>query len=305
MLFGVAILENHQSFLLNQKQFGHIEIPYVTVVIPVYNEENCINDCILSLHNQEFKPIEIIVVDDGSKDNSVVICKKLGIKVLLQNHKGPGSARNLGARNAKGNILVFIDADMVFEVDYISKLVKPIINGKAIATSHWNEKVANWENPWARCQTWFQGLPDRRRQPIIVAEYEQVYRAVRKGVFLKVGGFSESEGRGDDSSIFRQAGIRAKIVGDAFCYHYNFRSLSEVLSNSIWHGRHIVVAKDNRFKRIVITISIYKNPIIEILRGLLLAIDKREPRMIPYSVLYTFGFFSGILSAVFSSNYLK
>ena len=53
---------------MNQPQHGLVEKPYVTVIVPVYNEEGCIGKCILSLLNQDFKPLEILVVDDGPTD---------------------------------------------------------------------------------------------------------------------------------------------------------------------------------------------------------------------------------------------
>jgi len=93
---------------VNPARYGKIEEPHVTVIIPVYNEEDCIADCITSLLKQDFELLEILVVDDGSVDNSARICENLKIKVLRGTHKGMGAARNLGAGNANGNILVLL-----------------------------------------------------------------------------------------------------------------------------------------------------------------------------------------------------
>ena len=289
---------------MNQPQPGLSEKPYVTVIVPVYNEESCIEDCILSLRNQDFKPLEILVVDDGSIDDSVKICERLGINVLRQHHRGPGAARNLGARNAKGNILVLIDADMVFDSDYITRLVAPIIRGEAIATCHWNETVANWENPWARCQTWFLGRLDRRRQPLEVPAEQTVYRGVQKKFFLESCGFAEDEGRGDDSSIARRTSVFSTAVPDAICYHRNVESLKEVFVEALWDGRHVVAAKGRRLRWYVATI-IYRNPFIAILRGIYLSIVKREPRMVLYSAVFSVGLTIGIIHALYSGYYLK
>ena len=289
---------------MNQPQPGLSEKPYVTVIVPVYNEESCIGDCILSLRNQDFKPLEILVVDDGSIDDSAKICERLGINVLRQHHRGPGAARNLGARNAKGNILVLIDADMVFDSDYITRLVAPIIKGEAIATCHWNETVANWENPWARCQTWFLGRLDRRRQPLEVPAEQRVYRGVQKKFFLERGGFAEDEGRGDDSSIARRTSVFSTAVPDAICYHRNVESLKEVFVEALWDGRHVVATKGRRLRWYVATI-IYSNPLIAILRGIYLSIVKREPRMVLYSAVFSLGLTIGIIHALYSGYYLK
>ncbi len=286
-----------------QKYHSVIDDPLVTVVIPAYNEEDTIEECVCSLKNQTIK-LEIIVVDDGSKDQTVAICKKIGVKTFLQCHKGPGTARNQGARNAKGNLLVFVDADMVFDPDFVSKLIASIISGEVIATCHWNEMVANWDNPWARCQTWYSGYPDKRRQPTAVPSPGGVYRAVRKDFFLDSGGFSEKEGRGDDSSIARRTGILAKRVPDAICYHKNIESPRDIFAEAMWSGRNIVV-RYGSFRSCISIAFIHRNPVFGILRGFSLAVDKKEPRIALYSVIYTSGYTLGILCALCSGYYLK
>ncbi len=211
---------------MNQPQYGLVEKPYVNVIVPVYNEEGCIRECIISLLNHDFKPLEILVVDDGSIDDSAKICERLGINLLRQHHRGPGAARNVGARNANGNILVLVDADMVFAPDYVSRLVAPIIRGEAIATCYWNEMVSNWDNPRARSQTWFNALPARRRHPFPVAEYSGKYRAIRKDFFVDSAGVAEEQVYKADISIYRRTGVYAKIVPDADCLHQNIKILA-------------------------------------------------------------------------------
>jgi len=291
--------------MFSRPQYKSILDPQVSVIIPVYNEEKCIKECVSSLLKQNINIAEIIIVDDGSTDNSVQICRKLKLSLFHQDHRGPGAARNLGAKSARGNILIFIDADMTFEQDYIERLAAPIIGGEAVATCHYNERVANWENPWARCQTWFSGLPDMMRQPFAIPPYEEVYRAVRKDFFINSGGFVEGEGRGDDSSIARATGVYAKMVPNAICYHRNVSSLGELFKEAVWHGRNISVNKKNRIRRCLFVLLTQKNPFLQFLRGLTLAIVKKEPRMISYSIYYSTGFVYGMLSALFTGHYLK
>ncbi len=289
---------------MNQPQYGLVEKPYVTVIVPVYNEEDCIGDCIMSLLKQDFEPLEILVVDDGSVDNSARICENLKIKVLRGTHKGMGAARNLGARNANGNILVLLDADMAFAPDYVSKLVPPIIRGEAIATCHWNEMVSNWDNPWARCQTWFLGRPDKRREPLEIPDDLHVYRGVQKEFFLENSGFAEDEGRGNDTSIARRTGIFSTAVPDAVCYHRTIENLRQLFVEALWHGRNIAVPKERSLRSCFAAI-IYRNPLIEILRGIYLSVVKREPRMVPYSAVYSIGLTLGIVHALCSGYYQK
>ena len=275
------------------------------MIIPVFNEADCIEKCLLSLRNQTFKPLEILVVDDGSTDNSAEVSSALKAEVIRGVHKGPGTARNLGARSAKGNILVLVDADMTFAPDYVANLVEPIIKNCALASCHWNEQVANWENPWARCETWFSGREDRRREPLEMPKHPYVYRAVRKDFFIESGGFSENEGRGDDSSLARRTGVFSVIVPDATCYHRNVSGPGELFREAVWRGRNVAVIKDHRLRRCVATMLIHQNPLISILHGMQLGISKREPRMPVYAAIFSAGMVLGILHALVSGNYQK
>lgn len=278
--------------------------PFVSVVIPVYNEANCIRECVESLLRQDFSPLQVLTVDDGSVDESVRICEDLKIAVLRQKHRGPGTARNLGARNARGNILVFVDADMVLGPDYVSKLVAPIISGQAVATCHWDEQVLNWENPWARCQAYYLGLPERRRQPLDPPEGEEVYRAVRKDFFLAYGGMDEHAGRGDDSSLARRTGVLASIVRGATCYHRGPESWMEVFREAVWKGKNVTVEKRRRIRRSVASLLV-TNPVAPVWRSGWKALQIGEWYLPLYAMAYSLGFGSGIVRGLLTKSYLK
>ena len=83
----------------------------ITVVIPSYNQEEYLGEAIESVLNQTLKADEIIVVNDGSTDNSLEIARKYPVKVIDQVNKGLASARNTGIMNAKGDRIMFLDAD--------------------------------------------------------------------------------------------------------------------------------------------------------------------------------------------------
>ena len=106
----------------------------VSVIIPTYNEEKDILNCLKSLYKQSVKNLEIIVVDDGSIDQTVELVQKEKVKLLKQSHLGTAQARNFGAANAHGEILVFVDADMTFDHKFIEKLIEPIQKLKVIGT---------------------------------------------------------------------------------------------------------------------------------------------------------------------------
>ncbi len=90
-----------------------------SVIIPVYNGKKFLEAAILSVLDQDFYPLEIIVVDDGSTDNTVEVIKKFGNKIryYYQDHGGVASARNRGVALAKGEFISFIDADDLWFAD--------------------------------------------------------------------------------------------------------------------------------------------------------------------------------------------
>jgi|GEM_PF-5706169 len=117
----------------------------VSVIITAWNEERYIAECILSVINQTYKDLEIIVVNDGSSDGTLQVIEKLidknkqiPIKLLSQSNKGPGEARNLGLAHATGKYIKFVDGDdtmhpqaLEIMVDMAETLKAPIVK-----TSH-------------------------------------------------------------------------------------------------------------------------------------------------------------------------
>lgn len=98
----------------------------VSVIIPVYNAEMYLRQCIDSLRNQTLEEIELICVNDSSTDGSLKILKEYAqvdnrIRVFTQKNAGAGAARNRGMREAKGKYLSFLDADDFFEADMLEK----------------------------------------------------------------------------------------------------------------------------------------------------------------------------------------
>jgi len=103
--------------------------PLVTIIVPVYNVEKYITKCLDSLINQTYKNIEIILVDDGSKDNSGTICNEYAnldsrVKVIHKENGGVSSARNLGLDNASGKWITFVDGDDFIDVTMVEKMVE-------------------------------------------------------------------------------------------------------------------------------------------------------------------------------------
>lgn len=105
----------------------------ISIIVPIYNVEKYIRKCIDSLINQTYHHIEIILVDDGSTDESGNICEEIAkkdkrIKVFHKRNGGVSSARNLGIDNSNGDFLCFFDADDLIPKDSLSALVAPFSN---------------------------------------------------------------------------------------------------------------------------------------------------------------------------------
>ena len=101
----------------------------ISVIVPVYNVEEYIEKCLDSIINQTYKNLQIIIVDDGSPDNSGKICDEYAkkdnrITVLHKENGGVSFARNIGLQNATGNWVTFVDSDDWIENDYIEQLLK-------------------------------------------------------------------------------------------------------------------------------------------------------------------------------------
>ena len=103
-------------------------MPKFSIIVPVYNVEDYINKCLDSILNQSYKDFEIIVVNDGTKDNSIEKIKDYPIKIINQKNQGLSAARNTGVKHATGDYIIFIDSDDWIEKDLLKELDKSTKN---------------------------------------------------------------------------------------------------------------------------------------------------------------------------------
>tara|TARA_R110001606_G_scaffold313626_1_gene460259 strand:- start:969 stop:1955 length:987 start_codon:yes stop_codon:yes gene_type:complete len=97
----------------------------ISIIIPVYNVELYIEECLSSILNQEFKDLELLLINDGSTDSSLEICKRISlansnVKLFSQKNNGTASARNKGINNANGDYIWFIDSDDIIRGDSLT-----------------------------------------------------------------------------------------------------------------------------------------------------------------------------------------
>jgi len=189
--------------------------PKLSVIIPTLNEENYIKSCLQSLRRQKFKDFEVILVDSGSEDGTTRIAKSFGAKVISMEKKGPGAARNLGAKHANGDILIFLDADVIASSNLLLEIKKCFSDPKVVGASCRilsSRKGIKYKFFYKigylamRISFFFRpGIPG----------HSAFYR---KDVFLKVGGFNESLEHSEDLDLSYRISKhgKMKIIKNAF-----------------------------------------------------------------------------------------
>jgi len=113
----------------------------VSVIVPVYNVEKYLNQCIESLVNQSYKELEIILIDDGSTDKSGEICdfyhkKYKNIQVYHIDNNGVSNARNIGIKKSTGKYILFVDSDDYLNKYMIDKMVKKMVNCDMVSVGY-------------------------------------------------------------------------------------------------------------------------------------------------------------------------
>lgn len=270
-----------------------------SIIIALYNQEKYIEECLKSLDKQSFTDFEIIIVDDGSTDNSKLKAKSVkskfkikNLKLIEQKHQGPAKARNLGVKYAKGDILVFLDGDMYFAKDFLKDLISPIKLGKTKGTFSTEEYVANWDNVWARCWNYNWNLADKKRIDPQRADQARDFRAILKKEFEKVKGF-DNIGYTDTWTLSEKLDYRP-IATKALYYHYNPSSLKEVFIQAKW-----VAKRKYKFGWLGKLIALLRvNPIFSLVNGLIKSVYKKEPGFLIFKLIYDFGYTIGLLEFV-------
>ena len=103
----------------------------ISIIVPIYNSETYLRRCLISLINQKYNNLEIILVNDGSTDNSLSICKEYEkkdsrIKLINQLNKGVAHTRNIGLDVATGDYITFVDSDDFIDKNMYSELIENI-----------------------------------------------------------------------------------------------------------------------------------------------------------------------------------
>ncbi|HEY3330888.1 MAG TPA: glycosyltransferase [Capsulimonadaceae bacterium] len=197
--------------------------PPVTVIIAAYNEAKVINKTIDTLLASDYPDLDIMVVDDGSKDDTAgVVAARFGdnpkVKVIRKENGGKASALNVGIKECRGEIVVALDADTVFAPDTVSNLVRHFGDSRIGAVSG-NVKVGNRNNPltiWQAVEYITSQNFDRRAFDLLncITVVPGAVGAWRKDAVILAGLYSSETLAEDTDLTFKVRRLGYKIVTD-------------------------------------------------------------------------------------------
>jgi len=163
----------------------------VSIIIPMHNATDYIDKCLSGISRQSVENIEVILVDDGSTDDTVKKAENYGFRiVVLKNGGNPSKARNFGAKKASGNILIFVDADIVLKPDSIEKIVAKFSRREVISVNG----IYTKETPAAGFFSQLQNLIVHyrlSRLPEIITFTNSAFCAIKRDAFEAVHGYNE------------------------------------------------------------------------------------------------------------------
>lgn len=194
-----------------------------SIIVPVFNGAHTLDACLNALGHQTIVPdrYEVIVVDDGSTDGSAQVAARHEVTLIRQDHAGAAAARNLGARQARGSILAFTDADCEPWVDWIEQMLAPfddsgVVGVKGAYRTRQSSLVARF------AQAEYEEKYDRLARADWIDFVDTYAAAFRREVFFEKGGFDPGFQFDEDQEFsFRlaRAGYAMVFAPAAIVYH--------------------------------------------------------------------------------------
>lgn len=209
----------------------------ISVIIPVYNKEKYISRCLDSVLAQTYKNLEIILIDDGSTDASLSICRQYAekdkrIEVIAKPNGGVSSARNCGLEHCTGELVAFVDSDDWLELEYFEELVRCLQEYHAdIAGGYLREISEKYYTVKTQCHETGKVIVTQRAQVDWcdhTRSQREVFGAVYKNDVIQKLRFAEDITIGEDTLFFAQAVGRMKIMAklDKALYNYSLNDTS-------------------------------------------------------------------------------
>jgi GT2 family glycosyltransferase len=226
-----------------------------TIVVPTYNRCHSLQRLLEALERQTVADFEVVVVDDGSTDGTPELLARIrttyNLTVIQQPNRGPAAARNLGSQRANGELLVFLDDDVVPVPGLLAMhLAAHRLNADAdIVAIGPMAAPKNWPRPaWIR---WEEEILGVQYRAMLAGEYacspRQFYTAnasLLRARFLDVGGFDQIFKRAEDVEMayrMRDLGARFVFLPEAIVYHYAERTFDAWCRTPYQYGRYDVI----------------------------------------------------------------
>lgn len=208
--------------------------PLVSVVVTTKNEQEVISRFITSIQNQTYKRTEIIVVDNNSVDETQIIARKMGAKVL---NFGPerSAQRNFGVKNSKGKYLCILDADMELTPKVISECVQLADSDKKIGEIVIPEQSLA-SNYWGKVKAYERSFYNEKGD-----ELTDAARFFRRDVFFKAGGYDETITGPEDWDLpetIREMGYKVGRIKSEIYHYERIDSLFSVASKKFYYALH-------------------------------------------------------------------
>jgi glycosyltransferase involved in cell wall biosynthesis len=164
--------------------------PLVSVIMPVWNGAHFLERALGALQRSSFRDFEIIVVDDGSDDQSALVARKMGAQVLSSGvRQGVGAARNFGVQSARGSILAFVDADVAVHEDALEKIVKLLVEDESLSAVYGRyDDVPADQSTVSRFRNLLHAHVHNNAS-MRAATFWGGLGAVRREAFFEIGGF--------------------------------------------------------------------------------------------------------------------
>lgn len=211
----------------------------VSVIIPVYNVEDYIEKCLDSVVNQTLKEIEIIVVNDGTKDNSMKKIEKyfsdLRIKIINKENGGLSSARNAGLAIAKGEYISFIDSDDFIEEKMLEELYNESENADIVFSDNLNYNMIDSKVSKEERKFFFDNMVNKGSY-ICMYSSAVVWNKIYKREFIEINNLKFVEGIIHEDDIFT---IKSHFLAEKvkyikkFHYYYRVNRKDSIMNNKI------------------------------------------------------------------------
>ena len=212
----------------------------ISVVIPTYNAVSTLPRLIDAVHEQLSDSYEIVVIDDGSTDNTRDVLADMNVRYHYQENAGPAVARNYGSQLAQGEILVFLDSDLVPDKGFFDYITKPF-DDDSIAAVQGVTRTAQKELLAQYCQHEIDYKQLRCRKQRFIDSIAAGTFAIRKSVFEKFGGYHTDfrMAAAEDTDLsFRMAKDNQKILfcPEASASHPHPFKLKGYIRLKFWRG---------------------------------------------------------------------